>query len=408
MSERKAALTILCLASYEKGHEFLRECKRQGCRVLLLTSQSLRNAEFPREAIDEIFYMPDVNRKWNLDDTIAGVSYLAQRERIERIVPLDDFDLEKAAALREHLRVPGMGETMTRRFRDKLAMRQHARDAGLRVPDFSPVINDAALGEFVERAAPPYMLKPRSEAAAIGIKKIESRDEFWTTLDSLGDRRSYYVLERFVPGDIFHVDAITFRGEVRFAVASRYGKPPFTVAHEGGVFTTRTLASDSEDACKLLALNERWIRASGLPRGVTHTEFIKSHDDGEFHFLETAARVGGAHIAELVEAATGINLWAEWAKVEIAGSEGGYELPEARPDFAGLLVSLARQDAPDTSAYQDPEIFWRMSKKHHVGLIVSSPDERRVNELLESYARRFQEDFTAVQPALESSAELTQ
>ena len=44
--------TILCLASYEKGQEFLRECKRQGCIVYLLTTKDLEHADWPRESID--------------------------------------------------------------------------------------------------------------------------------------------------------------------------------------------------------------------------------------------------------------------------------------------------------------------------------------------------------------------
>src|SRR5215210_599332 len=101
MSELRP-LTILCIASYHKGEEFMRECKRQNCRVLLLTSQSIADADWPRESLDEIFLVPDVNKKWNLEDVIKGASFLARRETIDRVVPLDDFDLEKAAALREH------------------------------------------------------------------------------------------------------------------------------------------------------------------------------------------------------------------------------------------------------------------------------------------------------------------
>ena len=121
-------MNILCLAGYEKGHEFLRQAKRQGCGVVLVTSQSLQGkAEWPAESIDEIFYMPDQNHEWNRADTIKAVSYLARTRVIDRIVALDDFDVEMAAALREHLRLPGMGETTVRHFRDKLAMRMKAR-----------------------------------------------------------------------------------------------------------------------------------------------------------------------------------------------------------------------------------------------------------------------------------------
>ncbi len=144
------------------------------------------------------------------------------------------------------------------------------------------------------------------------------------------------------------------------------------------------------------------MKAFGMLRGVSHSEFIRGREDGKLYFLETSARVGGAHIVDLVEAATGINMWAEWAKVEIAGGKAPYQPPTPRKDSAGLLVSLARQEHPDTSSYNDPEIVWRMTeKKHHVGLIVKSPDPQRVQQLLNSYVQRMRQDFLAWQPPLE-------
>lgn len=391
-------VTVLCLASYEKGAEFLRECRRQECRVILLTSESIKDADWPRESIDEIFLIPDDNKKWQLEDVIKGVSYLAQRESMDRIVPLDDFDLETAAALREHLRVPGMGETTTRYFRDKLAMRMRAREAEILVPDFVHILNHERINEFINRVPSPWLLKPRFEASATGIQKINASEELWAAIEALGDRASFHLLERYVPGDIFHVDAIISEREVVFVRASRYGMPPLEVAHQGGIFTTAIIPEGSADEQSLFTLNREVLRACGIVRGVAHTEFIKAHEDGRFYFLETAARVGGAHIVELVEAASNINLWAEWAKIEIARGEKPYELPEVHHDYAGLLVSLARQETPDTSAYTDPEVVWRMNKHHHVGLIVKSPDAERVQQLLAQYAARFQNDFFATQP----------
>jgi biotin carboxylase len=394
--------TVLCLASYEKGHEFMRECKRQGCRVLLLTSLSLRDAaEFPDESIDEIFYMPDAAKRWNLEDTIKSVSYVAREEEIDLIVPLDDFDLETAAALREHLRVPGMGETTTRHFRDKLAMRVKALEAGIDVPEFVHTLNRGRLRQYMNETPSPWLLKPRFEASATGIRKIEEPEELWGALDALGDRQSFHLLERYVPGDIFHVDTLVSEREIVFASASRYGHPPLDVAHGGGVFTTRTLPRDSADARALFEMNARVLAAMNLLRGVSHTEFIKSRADGRFYFLETAARVGGANIVELVEAATGVNLWAEWAKLEIGRGLRDYALPPLRDDYAGLIVSLARQECPDTSAYDDPEIVWRLNKPSHAGLIVRSHDPARVEQLLDDYARRFTKDFFATLPAAE-------
>jgi biotin carboxylase len=294
-----------------------------------------------------------------------------------------------------------MGETTTRYFRDKLAMRMQAQEAGIAVPEFIHALNHQALRDYMNTVPAPWLLKPRFEASATGIKKINAPDELWPALDALGDRQSFHLLERYVPGDIFHVDAIVSEREIVFVSASRYGHPPLEVAHGGGVFTTRTLRADSEDARALFEINARVLDAMKIVRGVSHTEFIKSRADGRFYFLETAARVGGANIVELVDAATGVNLWAEWAKIEIGRGHRAYQLPPVRADYAGLIVSLARQEWPDTSAYNDPEIVWRLDKPSHAGLIVRSNDPARVEQLLDDYARRFTTDFFATLPAAE-------
>jgi biotin carboxylase len=186
--------------------------------------------------------------------------------------------------------------------------------------------------------------------------------------------------------------------EIVTAVPSRYGTPPFDVSHSGGVFTTRLLDRNGAEAADLLQLNRRLLASLGLVRGVSHTEYIR-RTDGRLVFLETSARVGGAHIAELIESGTGVNMWAEWAKIEVAGGKRPYTPPTLRPDYAGLLVSLARQEAPDLDAYADPEVAWRLSKPNHAGLIVRSPSAARVDQLLASYTERFKQDFVAALPA---------
>jgi biotin carboxylase len=394
--------TLLCIASYEKGQEFMRSAKRCGWTVILLTSQSLKDqAEWPTESLDEIYYMPDVDKKWDMEATRRAVSYLARTVVFDRIVPLDDFDLETAAMLREHLRVPGMGDTTTRYFRDKLAMRVRAQSAGLRVPEFVHLLNDAAIARFADSVPAPWVVKPRFLAGALGIKKAHSREELHQIVDKLGDERSNYVLERFVPGDIYHVDSLTQESRILFQRASRYGRPPLEVSHTGDIFTSRILAPGTDDARALVNMNSEVLRAMRLVRGASHSEFIRGRDDGLFYFLETSARVGGAHLADMVDAATGINLWAEWAKIEIAGEGGAYELPPARDEYAGILVSLAKQEWPNTGAYDDPEVVWRLHKKYHAGLIVRSPLPTRVEELLAKYVERFREDFHAVLPPQE-------
>jgi glutathione synthase/RimK-type ligase-like ATP-grasp enzyme len=392
--ESAVALTVLCIATYRKGDAFLEECRRQGCRVLLLTEVKLGEADWPRHAVDEFYY---VRRDMPEDDIRKGAAYLSRRERLDRIVALDDFDVETAAMLREYLHVPGMGVTTARAFRDKLAMRSQARAAAIRCPDFVHVMNDDAVAAWTNRVSPPWVLKPRGQAAAIGIRLIASNDELWDAIHALGDARADHLLEEFVPGDVFHVDSLVFNGEVVFAVASAYGSPPMTVAHEGGIFVTRTLAPADPLAIALKTLNARVLGSFGLHRGVSHTEFIRGRD-GELYFLETSARVGGAFIVDVVEEATGINLWKEWARIEVAGDTGAYSPPVSKDLTAGIVLSLARQEEPDMTAYGDSEIVRRIRKPHHAGLIVASRDEARVRHLLDSYVTRFYQDFHTSAP----------
>ncbi|MGD0989366.1 MAG: ATPase [Candidatus Sulfotelmatobacter sp.] len=394
----RPALTFLCITTYEKGQEFMRECRRQGCRVFLLTAEKLRDADWPRESLDDIFYLP---ADLPLDDIVKAVTHLARSRKIDRIVALDEFDMETASTLREHLRVPGMGLTTMRYFRDKLAMRMRALERGVRVPDFVPVVNHGDIGYYLEHVAGPWVLKPRQEASAIGIRKIHAADELWPILDQLGDKQSGYLLEKFVPGDVFHVDSVVSENELLFANVSKYGKPPMNVAHGGGVFTSFTVPRGGEEDSALRKINCALISALGLLRGVSHAEFIRAQADGEFYFLECAARVGGAYINEMVEAATGINLWREWARIEIAGGDGSYHLPSVRTEYAGVILSLARQEEPDISGFSDPEVYLQIKKHHHAGLVLRSSDPQRIPRLLEGYTERFATEFTAVEPPRE-------
>ena len=387
---------ILCIASYEKGQDFLRQCAELGVKPTLLTVDKLRDADWPFDALEEVVTMPP---GLTVEQILNTVSYLARGRRFDRIVALDEFDLETAALVREHMRIRGMGVTASAYYRDKLAMRIGAQDSGFLVPEFCRVLNYDELRAYMAHVPAPLLLKPRSEASALGIRKIQEPEQLWRALDELGDRQSRFLLEQFVPGDIYHVDSIVSEGKVVFSVAHQYGRPPMQVMHEGGVFTTRTVDRTSSDWAALTELNAHLAPALGMVRGVTHGEYIKAHADGRFYFLEIAARVGGAFIADLVQTSTGVNLWREWARLEVANLRGDtYTLPPTFESYSGSVLCLAQTAEPDTSAFDAPEIVYRMKKHHHAGMIVKSDDPNRVRELLETYSEEFARRFLASMP----------
>lgn len=393
-------LNIICLATYFKGADFIRECKANGCHVVLITKEKMLQEDWPRDSLDDLIAVPNDAGPALFIDLLA---FLSRKMKVDRVIALEEFDVVTAALMREHLLLPGLSSSNAKVFRDKLSMAVHSQRAGINLPAFVPLINPDEVREFMERVPGPWVIKPRSDVSAIGIRKVEQADEVWAAIsemnerENLRERASYYVLAQFISGEVFHVDSLVNGCKVVFAGVNQYGRPPLQVAHGGGSYISRTVERGSHDEKTLTEINKKLVKALGLERGTTHAEFIKGAD-GKFYFLEIAARVGGAYIAEVLEAASGINLWREWARIEISDGAGPKSVKPLRKEYAGIILSLAKQEQPDTSAYNDEEIIYRVKKRHHAGMIVRSPRLERVNELLDNYSIRFVDDFVAVVP----------
>ncbi|CAD7814063.1 L-arginine-specific L-amino acid ligase [Chryseobacterium aquaeductus] len=392
--------TIVCISCYYKGYDFMDEMKKLGNKIILVTSENLKEKNWPWEAIDEVFYMPEMKPSvWNLEHLVQGFSHIMKTRKVNAVIALDDYDVEKAALIRETFRIPGMGQTTHRYFRDKLAMRQKAKDSGINVPEFTAVFNDQEVENFISKVSAPWVLKPRSEASASGIKKLKTREELLQALEKLGEERHLFLLESFKPGDVYHVDSLTFNKEIVFTSASKYLAPPMEVSHEGGVFRTKTLGRYSDEFKALDEANKKVLLNFGLMNGATHTEFIRGKADGKWYFLETSSRVGGAHIPDLVEASSNINIWREWAKIEDALLRGRhYEVSKPTGYYSGLIVALIKDKEPDYEQFKCEEAVKFIPIDYHVGIVYKSKDSEKVVERLDLAAERIHSHLLNIIP----------
>ena len=391
------AKTFVCISNYFKGTDFIIQLKELGNKVYLVTSEKLRDKPWPKDHIDEIFYMQGSDVEWNLEHLFLGISNLMKSNKVDSIVALDDYDVEKATYLRENLRIDGMGQSTGRYFRDKLAMRMRAKSCGISIPEFCSLFNDYDINTYADSVSPPWVLKPRSEASATGIIKVFDKESLWIHINEMGNNRFKYLLEQFKPGDVYHCDSLILDRKIVFSITSKYLATPMEISQAGGVFRTSNIPYDSIDDDEIKQMNEQVLNAFGLKNGAAHTEFIKCKEDGKIYFLETSSRVGGAHIAEMVEAASNVNLWKEWAKIEDAlVKENKYKLPKVKKEYAGIVLSLSKYQHPDLSSFSDPEVCFSVPLDYHAGLIVKSAKSERVLELLNNYANRLAADYTAV------------
>lgn len=373
--------TILCVTRVKAGRAFMEEAARLGCRVLVLTEDAALKDAFP-DCVSRIVTVHSL-QDWNAVAHV--VRRLFHEEAIDRVVPMLEAQVELAARIRTLLGIPGQSIEQARLFRDKLAMRLTALAAGIPVPYFAPALDRERVTALLESVAPPYMLKLRDGLGSQNVQRIAARAQLIPAIIAKGPRIDDYLVEQYIAGDVYHVDAVVEGGKIQFALASRYGKPLYDVL-QGGNFVTYTVARGSRLEGQLQKLNAKVIQAFGLQRGVTHIEFIRSAETGELYFLEAANRIASARIPMVVNEASGVCLYHELAKLE---AHDTYQAPKPKDGHAGFITTVAKRGPVNLASFKDKEIVWRSSDPYQPGLIVRSDDPKRVEKLLADYDKRF-------------------
>lgn len=284
---------VLCVATQPRGHAFISELLDRGCSVTVFTLEELREAGWPPGA--EVETMPGGMSPQQIQN---AVTYLTRSRNFVRVFALAGADAAIAAALREHMRVAGMGATSTRYFTDIVAMRAKAAHAGLRVPAFTLVLNYDVLRGFLQEVPAPWRLRPRMIGGTGSVRIFEDAEAVWRELDELGDAQSDYFLEQAIDGDILMADGLVAEGQMRLNSVEDPIEPAALSTIKG--------------------LHGKLISALGMARGVTHSRFLLSTGSGSLYFLETAPVPGES---------AGEDLWREWARLEIAALRGKNTIP---------------------------------------------------------------------------------
>jgi hypothetical protein len=332
---------VLCIAVSHTGDQFLEELAKLGCSVVLLTIDEQRDAGWPLDAIGELHGMPAGMTSQQITNT---VTFLARSRKFARIIALDNFNVQIAATLREHLRVPGMGVTTACYFSDRLAARLKAVQMGMAVPAFTSVTNYDELRQFMQAVPSPWLLTPRSESWGSTIRQLDESEQVWRALDVLGDQQSGFLLEQSIEGDRIHVDSLTADGTVVFSAVSAYRAASPEGTEAGELFPTTQKSNSKTNIERLRRANTALLSSMRMARGVTHTEFLRSKVTGEFYFMKTSASVDDRCVANMMQETHGLNLWREWARLEVAAMRGErYALPSNASGRKALPASTEGQ-----------------------------------------------------------------
>lgn len=370
----------------------MEEAAEQGMDVILLTLESLKDAQWPRVSLTEILTMPEGATP---QDALRMVLRFARHEIIDRVVALDIGGAETAAFIREEMRLPGIGWSTTRVFSDRVAGRVRAKSSGVHVPPFVRILHHIYIQRWMEATPGPWLLTPRRFNTGEGSRILEREREVWLALEELGDRAHEFFLERYIPGEMFSVDSLYWSGKAVFSAVHVAGRSIHHAGRTGPLVTWQTPNRDSGEIRALRLMDESLVHMLGMVSGVTRSEYVLSDEDNEIYFLETSARIGGALTTEMIEVESGIHPWVEWARIEVAQAYGvDYGLPVGvQKGYAGCIYTETTQAEPDLGAYNGTEVVRKLSRNHHAGVIVTGNSAQKVSDLLQSYQQRFKADF---------------
>ncbi|MGQ4516207.1 ATP-grasp domain-containing protein [Streptomyces sp. DW26H14] len=225
------------------------------------------------------------------------------------------------AILQHRLGLPGPGLDAATVSRNKALQRGEFERAGLPQPGHRHTSRLSTQREWaLERL--PVVVKPVSLQGSQGVERIVSAEE-WDDAVARRDAEGPLLVEEYVEGDEYSVEALVHQGRVLFTNLTRKETtgPPYFVElhHEAGHGAGRPLLRKAADR-----LCEGVVEALRLGTGIVHLEFRARADD-DLVIMEVAVRTPGDHILELVARAHGFDVFEACLRLALG------ELPEV-PD----------------------------------------------------------------------------
>jgi hypothetical protein len=378
---------FLCISNSLRGVDFLHQCAEMDVRPTVLTLEGLRDASWPREAIEDLAIMPAGLTREQMLNTIA---WMARGRSFHRVFALDAANLLCAAEVREYMRVPGMGVTTAGFHCDRLAMRLGARASGFAGPEFCRVLNYDEMRAFMTRTPAPWLLMPRTPGPGLSPIAAEDSEQLWRALDVLGDQQSHYLLEQPLTGEHFTVESIVFRRQV--ILAQVLWHRPLA----GGATETETVDRSGREWAELMAWNKVLAPSFGMVQGVVQTHFVRIATTGEFRFAEIVAGVSADSAVQVVEAATGLNLWREWARLEVAHLRGVAYAPNGWTEHDALYLEYpAGRVAADTPELAARELLSRVQAGGYEQLLFRATRRERMERLSTGLVKALEDASTS-------------
>ncbi|MGF7046236.1 putative ATP-grasp superfamily ATP-dependent carboligase [Paenibacillus sp. DS2015] len=265
---------------------------------------------------------------------------LHKKQNVQAIVCHSEYDLIRTAKLREYLNLSGQNVKSAVAYRNKIIMKQYARQAGIEVAEFQQVHTPMDVIEFSNKHGYPIVIKPIDGGGSRNTRAIYDSNQCRLFLKE--GLPKDIMIESFVDGEMYHVDGLMYQGDILFSSVSRYINGCLSF-HSGTSLGSVILNTDKNVIQRLQNEAERTLLAlPAAPIIAFHAEFFLTKDD-RIVLCEIASRTGGARVTDTIEAAFGINLNREWIRLQCGLKEKMKVNSSNTLQTAGWLVVPPRE-----------------------------------------------------------------
>ncbi|MFI7544685.1 hypothetical protein [Actinoplanes sp. NPDC049599] len=300
--------------------------------------RAIRQAESYDEPYDQLVAVPDYNESPAVE---LAAHRLHRRRPFDTIVALSEYDVLRAARLRELLGIPGQSLASALAYRDKLVMKETLAAAGVPVTRFAAVTTVSDLLGFAERTGYPFIVKPRRGAGSVGVELLRDEADVQRVAMSCrelgGDVGAALLAEEYVPNSMLHVDGLVHAGKVQLIWPSTHGDTTTLSYRDGGALVSSMLDRDDPRWEPSVALVEQTLAALPTPdTTIFHAEVFHT-PDGRWLLNEIASRMGGVKVGSAMKMAFGVSLGREYLRA-LATGEMSFAAGLQPSRLAGWLV----------------------------------------------------------------------
>ena len=279
-----------------------------------------------------------------------------RRGWVDRLEATVEAHIMPTARVREACRIPGTSVRTAFLCRDKPAMKQVLREAGIPCAQSTGASSPDEAYAFAEHIGFPLIVKPRDAAGASGTHRVSSRGELERVLRECGVGHGGSVaIEEFVEGHEGFFDTVTANGEVVHEFVSHY-YPNVLEAMRQRWISPQFIATNRIDAPgyqEVKALGRRVIQALGIHTSATHMEWFFGPKG--LRFSEIGCRPPGVGAWDLYCAGNEMDLYYEWARAILG--QGPTQWPSRR--FAAGIITLRPNRDGHIAGYEGLEEMQR-------------------------------------------------